>query len=135
MSRSLDRSRIMELFGELSTALEEQGVRGHVYLVGGSALIAGYGRKRTTKDVDGRIDDARDEVFAAVERVGRRNGMGDASLSSSLIEVLLREPLVRWPEASPVASATCRRCRQASVGSPAARGLRRTSPRRCSPRP
>ena len=39
--------------------------------------VAGYGRTRTTKDVDGRIDDARDEVLAAVERVGRRNGMGD----------------------------------------------------------
>ena len=37
MSGSLDRNRIMKLFGELSEELEQRGLRGHVYLVVGAA--------------------------------------------------------------------------------------------------
>ena len=55
MSGFLDRSRIMKLFAELSEELERENLRGHVYIVGGAALIAGYGRQRSTHDVDGKI--------------------------------------------------------------------------------
>ncbi len=55
MSGSLGRSRIMTLFAELSEELERKGLRGHIYIVGGAALIAGFGRKRSTHDVDARI--------------------------------------------------------------------------------
>ena len=72
MSGSLDRSRITRLFGELSEELERKGVRGHVYVVGGAALIAGFGRARSTRDIDGRIVAAKGEVLAAAARVGRR---------------------------------------------------------------
>ncbi|MDE2907159.1 MAG: hypothetical protein OXQ28_13880 [Acidobacteriota bacterium] len=75
MSGSLDRSRITRLFGELSEELERKRVRGHVYVVGGAALIAGFGRDRSTNDVDGRIAEAKPEVLAAAARVGRRNGL------------------------------------------------------------
>ena len=75
MSGSLDRSRITRLFGELSEELERKGVRGHVYVVGGAALIAGFGRERSTKDIDGRIVAAKAEVLAAAAKVGRRNGL------------------------------------------------------------
>lgn len=75
MSGSLDHSRITRLFGELSEELERKSVRGHVYVVGGAALIAGFGRKRSTNDVDGRIAEAKAEVLAAAAKVGRRNGL------------------------------------------------------------
>ena len=75
MSGSLDRSRITRLFGELSEELERKRVRGHVYVVEGAALIAGFGRERSTNDVDGRIAEAKAEVLAAAARVGRRNGL------------------------------------------------------------
>lgn len=75
MSGSLDRSRITRLFGELSEELERKRVRGHVYVVGGAALIAGFGRDRSTNDVDGRITEAKADVLAAAARVGRRNGL------------------------------------------------------------
>ena len=50
-------------------------MRGHVYVVGGAALIAGFGRERSTKDIDGRIVSAKAEVLAAAAKVGRRNGL------------------------------------------------------------
>ena len=65
MSGSLDHALIRQLFDELSAALEARGVRGHVYLIGGGAMITGYGRNRTTKDIVVRIDEAKDEVLAA----------------------------------------------------------------------
>ena len=52
---SLDRSRIMKLFETLSARLAARGIRGQLYIVGGSAMIVGYGRERTTRDVDARI--------------------------------------------------------------------------------
>ncbi|MCY4636650.1 MAG: hypothetical protein OXG04_19485 [Acidobacteria bacterium] len=45
----------MKHFGEPSEELERQGRPGHNYLVGRPALVAGYGRKRSTDDVDAKI--------------------------------------------------------------------------------
>ena len=77
MSGSLDHALIRQLFDELSAALEARGVRGHVYLVGGGALIAGHGKERATKDVDVRIDAATDEVLAAAKTIGKRHGLDE----------------------------------------------------------
>ncbi len=65
----------MKLFARLSEDLEQQGLRGHVYLVGGAALIAGYGRARTTRDVDARIEDAKEQVLAVADRIGAEEGL------------------------------------------------------------
>ena len=77
MSGSLDHALIRQLFDELSAALEARGVRGHVYLLGGGALIAGHGKERATKDVDVRIDAATDEVLAAAKTIGERHGLDE----------------------------------------------------------
>ena len=65
----------MELFGELSEELERQGLRGHVYIVGGAALIAGYGRKRSTHDVDGRIVYEKRGVMEAARRLAEKHDL------------------------------------------------------------
>ena len=77
MSGSLDHALIRQLLDELSTALEARGVRGHVYLIGGGAMITGYGRDRTTKGVDVRIDEAKDEVLGAAKAIGERHGLDE----------------------------------------------------------
>ena len=69
MSGSLDRNRIMKLFETLSARLAARRIRGQLYIVGGSAMIVGYGRERTTRDVDARIEYAKDEVLAAAEEI------------------------------------------------------------------
>ena len=75
MSGFLDRSRIMKLFGELSEELERNGLRGHVYIIGGAALIAGYGRKRSTNDVDGKIVYEKLGVTEAARRLAERHDL------------------------------------------------------------
>ncbi len=81
MSGSLDRSRIMKLFGELSEELDRQGLRGHIYLVGGvggvggAALVAGYGRKRSTHDVDAKIVYEKQGVTEAAKRLAEKHDL------------------------------------------------------------
>ena len=75
MSGSLDRNRIMKLFETLSARLAARGIRGQLYIVGGSAMIVGYGRERTTRDVDARIDYAKDEVLAAADEIAAEQGL------------------------------------------------------------
>ena len=77
MSGSLDHALIQQLFDELSDALEARGVRGHIYLLGGGALIAGHGKERSTKDLDVRIDAATDEVIAVAKTIGERHGLDE----------------------------------------------------------
>ena len=75
MSGSLSRSRIMTLFAELSEELERKGLRGHIYIVGGAALIAGYGRKRSTHDVDARIVYEKRGVSEAANALARKHDL------------------------------------------------------------
>ena len=75
MSGSLDRNRIMKLFETLSARLAARGIRGQLYIVGGSAMIVGYGRERTTRDVDARIEYAKDEVLAAADEIAAEQGL------------------------------------------------------------
>ena len=95
MSGSLDHGRIRQLFDELSAALEARGVRGHVYLVVGGALITGYGGDRTRKDVGVRIDEAKDEVLAAAKTVAERNGLDDNWLDLEAAQFVPRGDEVR----------------------------------------
>ena len=75
MSGSLDRNRIMKLFETLSARLAARGIRGQLYIVGGSAMIVGYGRERTTRDVDARIEYGKDEVLAAAEEIAAEENL------------------------------------------------------------
>ena len=95
MSGSLDQALIRQLFDELSAALEARGVRGHVYLIGGGAMITGYGRNRTTKDIDVRIDEAKDEVLAAAVAIGARHGLDERWLDLGVAQFVPRGDDVR----------------------------------------
>ena len=75
MSGSLDRNRIMKLFETLSARLAARGIRGQLYIVGGGAMIVGYGRERTTRDVDARIEYAKDAVLAAAEEIAEEENL------------------------------------------------------------
>ena len=69
MNGALTRDDIVGLFSELSESLRSRGIRGHVYIVGGAAMILGFRRERTTHDVDARIENDKEAVLAAVAEV------------------------------------------------------------------
>ena len=103
MSGSLDRNRIMKLFETLSARLAARRIRGQLYIVGGSAMIVGYGRERTTRDVDARIEYAnarRRECVSKIvdERVRNRRRANRPPKSRTLTSVpaLRFEPDSWW---------------------------------------
>ena len=49
---SYSRDEIVSNLEALSNQLEEQGIRGEMFLVGGAAMALAYNRKRTTRDLD-----------------------------------------------------------------------------------
>ena len=73
MNGALTRDDILQLFGELAAKLRNRHVRGHVYIVGGAAMIFGFNRERTTHDVDGRIRNDKDAVLAAIAEVAKEH--------------------------------------------------------------
>ena len=69
MNGALTRDDILQLFTELAGKLRNRHVRGHVYIVGGAAMIFGFRRERTTHDVDARIKNDKEAVLAAIAEV------------------------------------------------------------------
>ena len=65
----------MKLFAELSAELEREGLRGHVYIVGGAALIAGYGRRRATHDVAGKMVSEKRGITEAARRLAEKHDL------------------------------------------------------------
>lgn len=48
----LDRARIQDLFRRLGERLQQRGVVGDVYVIGGAAMALAYDARRATRDID-----------------------------------------------------------------------------------
>lgn len=78
MRGSFDRDALINLFGELADHLRRDGVRGHIYVIGGAAMALGYRRGRTTKDVDAHVMNYGPEhasVMAAVRQIATKHDL------------------------------------------------------------
>ena len=69
--RLLGRGELERAFRALGRRLAERGVRAHVYVVGGAAMVMAYRRSRTTMDVDALVIDHREAVLGAAAEVAR----------------------------------------------------------------
>lgn len=74
MSELLDRAKIGELLEELSSELARRDIEGHIYLVGGAALVYRYQSRESTHDLDAQFGPAQ-EIRDAARAVGARNGL------------------------------------------------------------
>ncbi len=61
----------MRAFEALSERLRERGLKGHVYVGGGAAMILEHRRSLSTLDVDALMIDERDAVLEAAGDVAR----------------------------------------------------------------
>ena len=78
MRGRLDHGKLTELFEDLADHLREERVRGHIYLVGGAAMMLAFQRNRTTWDVDAYVRNQGAEhasVMEAVRRVAGKHGL------------------------------------------------------------
>lgn len=81
MSPMLNRDQLLELLDEVSKELRHERVRAQVYAIGGAAMTLAFSQERRTEDVDARIDRGHSGLVIAVQRVGRRHGLGDSWLN------------------------------------------------------
>lgn len=71
----LDRKAIERAFRALSRKLGARGVRAHIYVVVGAALVMAHRRSRSTRDVDALTLDHREEVLESAADVAREHGL------------------------------------------------------------
>ena len=95
--RALDRAAIQRAFEGLEAHLATRGLRAHIYIVGGAALMLAHRRSRSTMDVDALLIDHRDAVLAAARSVAQQQGLHDNWLNDEVlwISVLPTQPDVR----------------------------------------
>jgi Nucleotidyltransferase of unknown function (DUF6036) len=59
---SFDAEQLRSLLAELSSRLEERGVKGEMFLVGGAAMALAYSRRRATADIDAVLSPSRSSM-------------------------------------------------------------------------
>ena len=76
MDPLLTRESIEDLLHMLATALEERGVHGDLFVVGGAAMALAYSRRRATRDLDA-IFEPKAIVYEAARAVAAAEGLPD----------------------------------------------------------
>lgn len=92
--RPLGREEILELLAELSEELDQLGVRGEMFVVGGAALALAYNTRRATRDIDA-VFEPKAIVYRAAANVGVRHRLDPGWLNDSV------KALLPGPDAAP----------------------------------
>ena len=72
----LSHADLVATFEDLSNRLAERGVRAHMYIIGGAAMVFSHRRSRTTVDVDALTINPREAVLEAAAEVARDRNLG-----------------------------------------------------------
>ena len=72
----LSHADLVATFEDLSNRLAERGVRAHMYIIGGAAMVFSHRRSRTTVDVDALIISPRKVVLEVAAEVARDRNLG-----------------------------------------------------------
>lgn len=73
--RRLDRGTMRMAFEALAKRLAAREIRGHIYVVGGEAMVMAHRRSESTLDIDALAIDPRESVLDAAEEVAREQGL------------------------------------------------------------
>jgi predicted nucleotidyltransferase len=88
----MDRDGILRLLTQVGCLLESQGQTAELYVVGGAAMALTLDSRRTTADIDASVSGASDAFWAAVETVGRDNGLPPDWLNTTATMFFTNEP-------------------------------------------
>ena len=105
----MDREGIIEALTALGALLDERGIQGEMYLVGGAAIALAYDARRSTRDVDA-VFEPKLEIYEAAAEVGPRLDLPAGWLNDAVKGFLSGDD----PEASPVLDMPGLRCLAAS---------------------
>ena len=95
MPGSLDRDALIELLDDLAGRLERRKVRAQIYIIGGAAMSLAFDRRRTTHDIDARIDAGHGALTEAVLEMARERGLPGTWLNEQATVNIPRAPDLR----------------------------------------
>jgi hypothetical protein len=70
----VDRDEILGLLRELGERLDQRGVRGELFLVGGAAMALAYSTRRSTSDLDA-IFEPKSVIYEVAKTIGEDRGL------------------------------------------------------------
>ena len=77
---------------ELSEELRTQGVKGHVYIVGGAAMALSFRASRSTYDLDAQIISDREPILDAAKRIAIRHSWSPKWLNEEAVHLMPQLP-------------------------------------------
>jgi len=105
----VDREQILAALEALAALLDERGIEGEMYLVGGAAIALAYDARRSTRDIDA-VFEPKMAIYEAADEVARRLGLPVTWLNDAVKGFLAGDD----PAASPVLDVPGLRCLAAS---------------------
>lgn len=81
--QSLTANEIRALLAELGSELDNVGVRGELFVVGGAAMALAYSSRRATSDVDA-VFEPKAVIYEAAHRIAGRHGLPDDWLNDAM---------------------------------------------------
>ncbi len=78
-----DRETLLGLLGDLAAELDRKGVRGEMFVVGGSAMALAYNTRRATRDMDA-VFEPKSVVYEAARRVAEQRGLDPEWLNDAV---------------------------------------------------
>lgn len=83
MTSLLTRDDFLALLSDLADALEQRGVRGDLFVVGGAAMALAYQTRRSTRDLDA-VFEPKGVVYEVARDVGVRHGLAPDWLNDAV---------------------------------------------------
>jgi hypothetical protein len=80
---SFDAEQLRSLLAELSSRLEERGVKGEMFLVGGAAMALVYSRRRATADIDA-VFEPKSVIYEVAADMARLHGLDEGWLNDGV---------------------------------------------------
>lgn len=77
------RDQIVDLLSDLGHELDQRGIRGDLFVVGGAAMALAFNTRRATRDVDG-VFEPKAEVYEAARRVAAERGISQDWLNDAV---------------------------------------------------
>ena len=77
---------------ELSEELRRQGVKGHLYIVGGAAMALSFRASRSTYDLDAQFISGREPILDAAKRIAIRHSWSPKWLNEEAVHLMPRLP-------------------------------------------
>lgn len=105
----MDRAEIVDALTALAEELQERGISGEMYVVGGAAIALAFDERRATRDIDA-VFEPKAAVYEAAAAVADRRGLPAGWLNDAVKGFLAGED----PDAAPVLELPGLRCLAAS---------------------